>query len=214
MKFLSILVRAFAVLGLVAFLAGTVALAYFLRTGVSARPQPGPIETFVARALRDFAIGRHAWHFENPEPKSDEVLAEAMAHFADHCASCHANDGSGNTEMGRGLYPRAPDLRLSTTQNLDDHELFYIIENGIRLTGMPAWGSGTRESEDASWRLVHFIRHLPDISEPELDEMDALNPKPPAEIRQQIEEERFLRGDDVKPTEPAAPTHAHPGGGR
>ncbi len=203
-----LLVRAFAVIGLLAVLAGVGLLAYFLRTGVSARPQPGAYETFVARTLRDLAIGRHAWHFENPEPKNDEVLAEGMAHFADHCASCHANDGSGNTEMGHGLYPRAPDLRLPATQDLEDHELFYIIENGIRLTGMPAWGNGTRESEDASWRLVHFIRHLPQITPAEIEQMEAMNPKPPQEIRQEIEEERFLQGEDPAPAQPSQP-HSH-----
>ncbi len=138
----------------------------------------------------------------------DEVLAEGMAHFADHCASCHANDGSGNTEMGHGLYPRAPDLRLPATQDLEDHELFYIIENGIRLTGMPAWGNGTRESEDASWRLVHFIRHLPQITPAEIEQMEAMNPKPPQEIRQEIEEERFLQGEDPAPAQPSQP-HSH-----
>ena len=86
-------------------------------------------------------------------PNTEEAIAEGRAHFADHCASCHANDGSGDTEMGRGLYPRAPDMRLAATQNLEDHELFYIIENGIRLTGMPAWGTGknpTRRKAGAS----------------------------------------------------------------
>ena len=63
------------------------------------------------------------------------MIAEGRDHFADHCATCHANDGSGNTEMGRGLYPKAPDMRLPATQNLSDAELFYIIENGVRLTG-------------------------------------------------------------------------------
>ena len=52
--------------------------------------------------------------------------------------------------MGRGLYPRAPDMRLAATQNLSDAELFYLIENGIRLTGMPGWGTGTKEGEKSS----------------------------------------------------------------
>ena len=203
-----LLIRAFAVIGVLALVAAIGALAYFLRTGISARPQPGALETFAARTLRDIAIGRHAWHLENPVPKGDEVLSEGMAHFADHCASCHANDGSGNTEMGRNLYPRAPDMRLAATQNLEDHELFYIIENGIRLTGMPAWGTGTRQSEDASWILVHFIRHLPQITPEEVERMEGLNPKSPEEIRQQIEEEKFLGGGaDEPPT--STSTHQH-----
>jgi hypothetical protein len=97
--------------------------------------------------------------------------------------------------MGRGLYPRAPDMRLPTTQNLSDAELFYIIENGIRLTGMPGWSTGTSAGEESSWHLVHFIRHLPKITDEEIEEMKALNPASPEEIRQKIEAERFLRGE-------------------
>jgi mono/diheme cytochrome c family protein len=119
---------------------------------------------------------------------------EGMEHFADHCAVCHGNDGSGNTEMGRGLYPRAPDMRLPATQNLSDAELFYIIENGVRLTGMPGWATGTKEGETSSWHLVHFIRHLPKLTAEEVGHMEELTPKSPQAVRQQIEEEKFLQG--------------------
>ncbi|MBI4485373.1 MAG: c-type cytochrome [Acidobacteria bacterium] len=191
-----------------ALVGGAVALVFLIGSGVSARPSPGRVETFVARTIRDLAIGWHSSHAENPVPRTEEVIAEGRAHFADHCASCHANDGGGNVEMGRGLYPRAPDMRLPATQNLQDHQLFYIIENGIRLTGMPAWGTGTAEGEEASWKLVHFIRHLPQIAPEEIEQMEALNPRSPEEIRQEIDAERFLRGDDAAPAEPSQP-HGH-----
>lgn len=200
----------------IAILAVVVALAlgalggtYFVTAGVSARPQPGRLETFVARAVRNQAIVWHAPDQQNPVPDNEESIAEGRAHFADHCAVCHANDGSGNTEMGRGLYPRAPDMRLPATQNLSDHELFYIIENGIRLTGMPGWGIGTKVGEDESWRLVRFIRHLPKITPEEIEEMEALNPKSPGEIRQEIEAEKFLQGGDAEPSATAPSSHEH-----
>jgi mono/diheme cytochrome c family protein len=193
---------------ILAVVGGAVALAFFIGSGVSARPSPGPVETFVARTMRDLAIGWHARHDPNPVPNTEDAVAEGRAHFADHCASCHANDGSGNVEMGRGLYPRAPDMRLPATQDLEDHELFYIIEDGIRLTGMPAWGTGTPEGEEDSWKLVHFIRHLPQITPDEIAQMEAMNPRSPAEIRQEIEAERFLQGDDPIPAEPSPP-HEH-----
>jgi mono/diheme cytochrome c family protein len=79
-----------------------------------------------------------------------QVLAEARAHFADHCAICHSNNGSGNTQIGQNLYPKAPDMRLPQTQNLSDGEIYYTIHNGIRLTGMPAWG--TEVKDDDSWK--------------------------------------------------------------
>ena len=90
---------------------GLIGGAYLVTTGLSARPQPGTLETILARAVRGLAIGAHAGSMSNPVASSDEVITEAREHFADHCASCHANDGSGNTEMGRGLYPKAPDMR-------------------------------------------------------------------------------------------------------
>ncbi|MEO7144714.1 MAG: c-type cytochrome [Bryobacteraceae bacterium] len=70
------------------------------------------------------------------------MLADARAHWADHCAACHANNGSGDTAMGKHTYPPTPDMRQAETQNLTDGELFYIIQNGSRLTRMPSWVPG------------------------------------------------------------------------
>ena len=187
---------------------GVSALVYLKATGLMARPSPGAIEASVARAARQFAVPRAIREMPNPIASSPEVIAEGRAHFADHCASCHANDGSGNAEMGRAFFPKAPDMGTES-QALTDGELFYVIEQGIRFTGMPAWGTGTPEGEQASWRLVHFIRHLPQITPEEVDEMAAMNPRSPAEVRQEIEAERFLQGEDLVPAEASAPVHVH-----
>jgi len=193
---------------LVLFGIGILTGAYIVTTGVSARPQPSRLESITARTVRGIAIRTRVGSLTNPIPASDAVIKEGMEHFADHCAVCHGNDGSGNTEMGRGLYPRAPDMRLPATQNLSDGELFYIIENGVRLTGMPAWSTGTKEGETSSWHLVHFIRHLPKLSDEDTALMESLNPKSPEQVRQEIEAERFLQGGD--PTPPST-THEHTG---
>src|SRR5215216_2779687 len=169
-----------------------VALAYVRVTGLDARPESGDLEARLARAVRPVAIPSVLKIRRNPVPLTPAVLDEARGHFADHCASCHANDGSGNTELGRGLYPKAPDMRLPATQQMSDGELFYVIEHGIRFTGMPAWSTGTASGETSTWHLVHFIRHLPRLSGSELETMKQLNPRPPEEVRQEIEEERFL----------------------
>lgn len=195
-------------LAVVVLLAGIAGVSYLAATGLSARPTPGALETSLARAARRLAVPRDVRNVENPVPASDAVLAEGRAHFADHCAQCHANDGSGKTGMGQGLFPKAPNM-ATVSQELTDGELFYVIEHGIRFTGMPAWGTGTPAGEEASWHLVHFIRHLPQIRNSEIEEMEAMNPRPPVEVRQEIEAERFLQGDDVAPPKPAAPAHAH-----
>jgi mono/diheme cytochrome c family protein len=176
--------------------------------GISARAQPGPVETALARTMRRLAVPRGDRDRQNPITATPDVIAAGMAHIADHCAACHANDGSGDTEIGHGLYPRPPDMRQASTQSLTDGELFYIIENGVRLTGMPAWGTGKPEEAEQTWHLVHFIRHLVRITDPELEQMKAMNPAAPDEIRQQIEEERFLKGETKTPSPPSKP-HRH-----
>jgi mono/diheme cytochrome c family protein len=152
------------------------AVAEIVLHGLGARDEPTWAEAFLARRLRSLATPRALRGAENPLPRTPEILREARAHFADHCASCHGNDGRGETTLGRNLYPKAPDLTLPETQRLSDGELFAIIENGIRLSGMPAWGSPAPDDDAESWELVHFIRHLPRISAEELEEMKALNP--------------------------------------
>ena len=162
-----------------------------LNHGFSARDEPTAVEAFLARRLRRMAVPRAAVQARNPVQASSEVLSEAMAHFADHCATCHANDGSGSTEIGKGLYPKPPDMRQSLTQNLTDGEIFYIIHNGIRLTGMPAFGEPRADEADQdSWKLVHFIRRLPAITPDELEQMKEMNPRSPAELK----EEEALEG--------------------
>jgi mono/diheme cytochrome c family protein len=142
----------------------------------------------VPRAMRDE---------KNPVTASPEVLAGAMEHFADHCAICHANDGSGKTLIGRGLYPKPPDMSQAATQDLTDGELYYVIENGIRFTGMPAFGEESAGmGDEESWALVAFIRHLPKITVEEVEAMKKMNPKSPAELEKEERIRRFLEGDD------------------
>jgi mono/diheme cytochrome c family protein len=176
-----------------------------LRGGISARPDPGAAEAAVARRLRSLLIPGAAREALNPLLLEPRLIAEGRAHFADHCASCHANDGSGDTPLGRSLYPRAPDMRGPATQALSDGELFYIIENGVRLTGMPAWGGAGKPEE--SWKLVHFIRHLPKLSPEERAGMEELNPRSPGEWRELQQEAEFLQGKGPAPTPQAHPGH-------
>lgn len=172
--------------------------------GFSARDEPTALEAFIARRMRRHALPSGAREARNPVPLSEEVLSEARAHFADHCASCHGNDGRGRTRIGQNLYPKAPDMQLDATQSLSDGEIFYIIHNGVRLTGMPAWGDGTPEDDLDSWKLVHFIRHLPDITQEEVEEMQSMNPKSRREIEEEQEIRDFLEGGGT-----AAPSLPH-----
>jgi mono/diheme cytochrome c family protein len=200
--------RAFVALVLVFAMVAFVGVFRISTRGISSRAQPGYVETVVARSLRHLAIPRSAREQKNPVERTPDVVAEGMAHFADHCAGCHANNGSGDTEIGRGLYPKPPDMRLNDTQSLSDGELFYIIENGVRFTGMPAWSTGDEEGGHGTWHLVHFIRELPHLTSEQIDQMKKLNPQSPDDIREEQEHQNVPHSDSDA-TKPHQSPHKH-----
>ena len=171
------MVKIAATVAVIVLLAIVGLFGYVVATGLSARPAPGAIETRVAHAVRRWAVPRDVRERPSQVPSTNETVAEGREHFARSCATCHANDGSGDTTIGKALFPRAPDMRQAHTQELTDGELFYVIEYGVRFTGMPAWGDGSPKGEELGWKLVHFIRHLPKLSPEELSEMEGLNPQ-------------------------------------
>ena len=191
------LLRAFLLLVGVVMVGGGVAAYAIASRGLSTRVAPSAVEESIALTMRKLATPQAIRAATNPVDPSPDVLEEGLTHFADHCATCHANNGSGDTEMGRSFYPPAPDMRAARTQALSDGELFSIIEHGIRLTGMPAWGNGTPEGQRDSWGLVHFIRRLPSLTADDVARMESMNPKSPQAFRDEEEARRFLAGDDA-----------------
>jgi mono/diheme cytochrome c family protein len=179
-----------------------------LHGGVSARVNPSALEIMMAREVRHMAIPKSARNLQDPVTDTPENLRDARLHFADHCAICHANDGSCDTPFGRNLYPKPPDLRREQTQKLTDGEIFWIIENGVRFTGMPAFGGGGHGSEEDSWKLVRFIRHLPQLTAEERLEMEQNNPKSPGDREEEQEENGFLGGKPMQ-QKPEAAHHHH-----
>jgi mono/diheme cytochrome c family protein len=202
------LFRAFVLLIVLLAVAGGVA-AWYIRshTPFSSRAEPSRLESAVALRLRHLSIPSELRGKASPLPATRENLREGLEHFADHCAVCHGNSGAGDTPIGRGLYPKPPVLADTRTQSLSDGELFAIIQNGIRFTGMPAFGgAGDAHAEEDSWRLVQFIRHLPKITKEELAEMEKLNPRAPADAPS------LTKPSDGKA--PAPHTHKHSHGGK
>jgi mono/diheme cytochrome c family protein len=170
-----------------------------VRNGFSARTRPSAAETFLARHLRRWGTPSRALDLKSPMPQDEETVGHGRNHWADHCATCHANNGSGDTEIGRSLYPPVPDMRKAETQSLSDGELYYIIRNGVRLTGMPAWGNPADvDTDHETWALVAFIRHLPQITSQEENAMKEVNPKTAAERQEEQEENDFLNGKTTK----------------
>jgi mono/diheme cytochrome c family protein len=175
----------FALAGLAIVAAGGAGAAYStLQHGFSARSEPTRMEVIAARTARHLAMAGHARELHNPLPSSADDLAEGMSYWAANCAVCHANNGGGDTTIGRNIYPKAPDMRHAATQKLSDGELYYTIQQGIRLTAMPAWGEpqpdgSVDEADKDTWRLVQFIRHLPQLTSKEEKRMEQMNPRPP-----------------------------------
>jgi len=133
-------------------------LLWFIYHGVSAQEDPSAMETALANWVRNASVSVSSGTEKNPIPQTPENLKEGREDFENMCAGCHANNGSGTRTMAAHMYPRSPDLRAKSTQDLTDAEIFYIIRNGIRLSGMPAW---PRQTTEDNWKLVLFIRHLP-----------------------------------------------------
>src|ERR1700756_2617223 len=143
-----------------------------LRRGFRANAPVPPWEVKVARGVRNLSIPGEERYRENPAPPSPALLQAGRDSFLSHCATCHGVDGSGKTPVGSSVYPRVPDLRSAPTQRLTDGEIHYIIENGVQLTGMPAWNKSG--SEDDIWKLVLFVRSIGPLSADERAQQSAI----------------------------------------
>ena len=170
---------------------------HMVHHGFSTRTPPSQVEATMAMSMRDMAIPARYKDMRSPLTTTPQIIHDGMAHYADHCAICHANNGSGETMFGTTMYPRPPNLAGEDTQSMSDGELYYTIENGVRLSGMPAFGKGVNDDED-SWKLVAFLRHLPRLTDAEQIEMSKLNPKAPDEKQEDQQEDNFLNGGSPK----------------
>src|SRR5712691_10146255 len=112
------------------------------------------------------------WHAPSHLAIQAECVAGARPHgnvscdklFGTECAACHGLDGHTPTDAGRWMYPRAADLTSHDAQLYSDRELFWIVKNGIRLSGMPAFGKV--ETDEHIWNLAQFVRTLRDSTNP------------------------------------------------
>jgi predicted CXXCH cytochrome family protein len=149
---------------LMVLVAGAICGVLLLCRGFRATSTPSAWEAALARIVRNLAIPGGERGEKNPFAATSDATRQGRESFLIECAACHGIDGSGKTPMGLNLYPRVPDLRADRTQNLTDGEIHYIIENGVQLTGMPAWGNRHLESSGKSWKLVLYIRSLRPVS--------------------------------------------------
>ena len=131
---------------------------------VGATNPPGRLEKKVAAFALNRAIQKRAPVKSNPFSKPEDVRA-GLVHYKENCVDCHGAPGVEESEFGMGLNPPAPDLTLPAMQGLRDGEIFWVVSNGIRMTGMPAFSP--THKEDEIWKIVAFVRHLPEITKEE-----------------------------------------------
>lgn len=130
------------------------------RMSISALDSPGRLETRLATFAKHRIVAREAARLHIAEPASSEASANSgQVLFSIECATCHGKDGRSPTHIGQSMYPRVPDLGSTDVQSWSDPQLFWIIANGVRLSGMP--GFRKFNTDEQLWHLVHYIRTLP-----------------------------------------------------
>jgi mono/diheme cytochrome c family protein len=157
MRFLAGLVTGFILLA-----AGAVVYVLSGQFDFSANRPPTAMEKRLAGLALDRSVARRASKQTNPFASQPEITYAALGHYKEMCVFCHGAPGIDASEAGEGLNPPAPDLTVAKTQGRTDGELFWILHNGIRMTGMPAFGPTHKDEE--LWKLVAFLRHLPSLT--------------------------------------------------
>jgi mono/diheme cytochrome c family protein len=130
-----------------------------MHVDISALPEPGRFETSIATKAKDWYISRAARGSLQPAPINDaSSVSTGETLFGMGCATCHGQDGHKPTPIGKSMYPRVLDLGSPEVQEMSDRELFWVIKNGIRLSGMP--GFAKIESDEQIWELAYYVRSL------------------------------------------------------
>jgi mono/diheme cytochrome c family protein len=166
MRFLLGIVTGFVLVGAAAvFAIATGAIA------IGATTPPSDLEQRIAKLALSRSLARRAPRTANPVKATPETLAKALPHYRAMCLTCHGAGTVDPSAIGEGLNPPAPDLTQPSVQKRTDGELFWLIQNGIRMTGMPAFGP--THKDDELWELVAFLRHLPELSSEEEAALEA-----------------------------------------
>jgi len=134
------------------------------RWNVAATAPPDMIDKVAPWAL-DKALERRSKDITDPIAKDAGAVARGMTHYRENCLPCHGAPGIEPAEFHEGLNPSPPDIDAPALQHDTDAELFWVIKNGIRMTGMPAFGGNHKDEEIRD--IVAFVRHAPQITDAE-----------------------------------------------
>lgn len=148
-----------AIVGIVVALCIIAIVVGITRMSISAVPEPGALETAAATKARNWFIGRAARGPLPAAPADNPAALNAGSGLFDmECTACHGQDGRTPTAIGKSMYPRVLDLGSVEVQNMTDRNLFWVVKNGIRLSGMP--GFAHINSDPEIWELTYYVRSL------------------------------------------------------
>ena len=114
------------------------------------------LESQVAMPALDAAVDRRAPEAQNPLQPTDANLMAGMKTYQSNCASCHGDIQHSHAAFGDAFSPRAPQL-VEDAPDMPENQNFYIIQHGIRLSGMPAWKRALNGQE--IWQVTTFLSH-------------------------------------------------------
>lgn len=137
---------------------------------VAATDPHDPVTLWFLSMVRDRSIAVRAEEASRPPALADSrLVAAGFRSYHTMCVTCHGAPGRDSSPVNRGLNPTPPKLSLERVQRRSDAQLFWIVQHGIRMTGMP--GFGPTHSDDKLWAIVAFLRHLPKLSPQEYTAM-------------------------------------------
>jgi len=139
---------------------------------VSAANKPTGFERWLFGTTMDNSVEKHSKDLAAPNLESPDKIKEGFVHYNEMCLECHGAPGENESELEKGLNPKPPDLSNSA-QDMSPEELFWVIKNGIKMTGMPAWGK--THSDDKIWSIVAFIEKLPGMTGVQYDSLQSIS---------------------------------------
>ena len=173
MKFLSGILVGLMVLAVIGFV--------FLGTGrfnVAATAKADVVDSLAPR-VRDRSIARYGSRAPIPPASDAMAAARGLSHYAESCLACHGAPGLNPAEFQQGMNPMPPSPEGPGVQKYSDSELFWIVKNGVRMTGMPGFGVNHSDAEIGD--IVAFVRHIPKLTPEETQLLQvAVNGAPPA----------------------------------
>ena len=137
---------------------------------ISAKVPHDPVTLWAMNTVRDNSIKHNADNnIKTPDLNDSDLVKMGFVHYREMCVGCHGGPGIERSEIGQGLYPKAPSL-ARVANDWTPQQLFWITKNGLKMTGMPAFGP--THSDEMIWAIVAFTKKLPTITKEQYQKLD------------------------------------------